>query len=83
MGDAAGEADAAHRLVVAAWSANRASVALAAALIRSHATRGELDEAGRVLGAFTQYREEADPQDAADLQEAMDLLKALHRSRSG
>ena len=78
---ALGDADAAHRLVVSAWSANRASAALAAELIRSHATRGELDEAGRVLGAFTQYRDKADPQDAADLQEAMDLLKALQRSR--
>ena len=46
---ALGDADAAHRLLQSAWESNRASAALAAELIRSHAANGDLGQAEKVL----------------------------------
>ena len=78
---ALGEADAAHDLIEAAWETNRASAVLAAELIRSHAGRGDPEQAERVLAAYLQHREDADEQDAAALREALELLDAVQRSR--
>ena len=46
---ALGDSAAAHRLLESAWESNRASGALAAELIRSHAARGDLDQAEKVV----------------------------------
>ncbi|MDE0449482.1 MAG: putative DNA binding domain-containing protein [Spirochaetaceae bacterium] len=78
---AMGDAAAAHHLIESAWGENRTSAALAAELIRSHAARGEIDQAERVLGTFAQNREGADQEDAADMREALALVDALRRGR--
>jgi len=52
---ALGDADAAHGLLESSWESNRASEALAAELIRSHAARGDLDAAKRVLDCIGEH----------------------------
>ena len=70
---ALGDADAAHRLLESAWESNRASTALAAELIRSHATRGDRDQAEKVLEGSKEFAAEA------TLIELTDLLAAVRQ----
>ena len=70
---ALGDADAAHRLLESAWESNRASGALAAELIRSHAARGDLDQAEKVLAGSK------DLVAAATLRELTDLMATVRQ----
>jgi ATP-dependent DNA helicase RecG len=62
---ALGDAEAAHRLLESSWESNRASEALAAELIRSHAARADLDAARKVLDGFGEHASESALRDVA------------------
>ena len=62
---AMGDADAAHDLIESAWESKRESAALTAELIRSHAARGEIELAERVLDAFGEHATENAMQEVA------------------
>ena len=64
---ALGDAGAAHRLLESAWESHRASAMLAAELIRSHAGRGELQQAERVLDGFSEHAAEAARREVAEV----------------
>lgn len=64
---ALGDADAAHGLLETAWESNRASTMLAAELIRSHAGRGDLQQADRVLDDFRKHATEAAGREVAEV----------------
>ena len=70
---ALGDTAAAHRLLESTWESNRASGALAAELIRSHAARGDRDQAGKVLEGSRNLVT------AATLLELTDLVAAVRQ----
>ena len=72
---ALGDQETAHRLLESAWESNRASAALAAELIRSHAARGDLEQADSVLAGLTVHATEH------ALREVTEVLAAVRHTR--
>ena len=73
---ALGDADAAHDLLASAWESHSASAALAAEMIRSHAARGEPDQAQRVRDRFGERNRSAEARRTVE-----EALAAVRRGR--